>query len=147
MLKPEDNQFLLDFLWALNTYNIHGRARMHTDRTVEEFRAASDALCQLLRRFANEICPKYATTELAKEADARQRRTKKAADKAGDETGNPRKRKRPDSDSAGGQKQKRFYSLLTPKHHFIPDGPAHVYEQSCLDAGSTALVSNCPAED
>lgn len=113
---------------------------MHTDRSLAEFRQASDTLCAKLRQFANDVCPKYHTTELAKEVDARTRRTKKAADTAVHQPiSKKRKRTEPEAPTQG--KKRKVYSLTTPKHHFVPDAPAHVSRMGSLDSASTQLVS------
>jgi len=87
------------------------------------FETVGTTLCQALRHFASVTCPRYATKELPREANARIARgnkTRKGASSA--------------------VKSKKF-NMSTFKLHCIPDYPPTIRKYGTTDSYSTQIVS------
>ena len=88
-------------------------------------------LCQALRNFTTEICPRYTTRELPKEARARVSRQQEQARR-----GKGKKTQR----KSNAVKDKRF-NMNTFKIHCIPDYVDMIRKYGTTDSYSTQIVS------
>jgi hypothetical protein len=125
---PED-AVVQDLLWNLNVWYAHAAMRLHTDETLASMKVARKALGASIRKFASQVCPKFATKLLPKEVAAQDRRCTAAAAKAiakALETPSSKKNMHKDSPepepepepvAARGSKTKEF-SVEFPKLHF-----------------------------
>jgi hypothetical protein len=78
-LFPEpDNTRVLKLLFVMAHWQGLAKLRMHTDTTLDILDKTTQLLGCTLREFRDKTCSKYATRELKKEAEARQRRAKDA---------------------------------------------------------------------
>ncbi|KAJ7939488.1 hypothetical protein B0H13DRAFT_1447012, partial [Mycena leptocephala] len=66
----EDNEILLDLLYDVATIQAFAKMRVHVDFTLEVFDKMITSLGSNFRRFKDEVCSKYDTCELPKEAAA-----------------------------------------------------------------------------
>ncbi|KAI0266031.1 hypothetical protein BGY98DRAFT_901678, partial [Russula aff. rugulosa BPL654] len=73
LLPKDDNDAVLDLLFLMATFHTYVKLRLHTDSTVESLELVTTALCQALRQFSTEVCPRYQTKELPREVAARVR--------------------------------------------------------------------------
>ncbi|KAI1786453.1 hypothetical protein LXA43DRAFT_897977 [Ganoderma leucocontextum] len=76
LLDLPDDKTVADLLFELANWHALAKLRLHTDVTLDIFRAATQHMYDAIRRFAKKTCPKYNTQELASEAVARVRRAK-----------------------------------------------------------------------
>ncbi|KAH9018885.1 hypothetical protein EDB85DRAFT_1873497 [Lactarius pseudohatsudake] len=121
--REEDNRSIEDLLFTLATWHAYAKLRLHTDTTLEMLKKVGTALCQALRHFAGVTCPRYATKELPREADARSRRS--------DGTGKKAKT----------VVKPMTFNMTTIKIHCIPDYPAAIRRYGTTDSYSTQTVS------
>ena len=119
-----DNKRISDLLFLLATWHAYAKLRLHTDTTLEMFRSVGMALCQALRHFAAVTCPRYATKELPREADARARTA--ICNKAR---------------NASTTTKTKTFNMSTFKLHCIPDYPLAIRQYGTTDSYSTQLVS------
>jgi hypothetical protein len=105
----------------------HGLAklRMHTNLTLDILDEATISLGKQSRFFADKICPKFDTRELAREADARKRR----ASKSGTATASITTRKA------------KTFNLRTYKYHSLGDYGDTIRRHGTCDSYSTEPVS------
>lgn len=68
--QPHGTQ-VLDLLYTFAMWHGFAKLRMHTATSLELFARLTTELGSLLRKFADEICPKFKTVEFQKEVDAR----------------------------------------------------------------------------
>jgi hypothetical protein len=123
---PED-VIVQDLLWDLNVWYAHAAMRLHTDETLASMKVAQKAFGASIRKFASQVCPKFATKLLPKEVAAQDRRCTAAAAKAvakAHKTPSSKKNMPEDSPepeplpaAARGSKTKEF-SVEFPKLHF-----------------------------
>lgn len=74
LLPLGDDQTVADLLYELMVWHALAKLRLHTEVTVEVFRAATTHMYAAVRRFARTTCETHVTHELKKESDARARR-------------------------------------------------------------------------
>ena len=122
--NDEDNKNILGLLFLLSTWHAYVKLRLHTDTTLEMFESICTVLCQALRHFAAVTCPRYATKELPREADARARTA--IRNKA--------------TNASTTTKTKKF-NMTTFKLHCIPDYPLAIRQYGTTDSYSTQIVS------
>ena len=79
----QHNKILLDLAFDLATWHAYAKLRLHTTHTINSLRTQSKELGCLLRRYANKLCPKYATKPLPGESAAAYCRKAKKVKKAG----------------------------------------------------------------
>lgn len=126
LLPLGDNETVLDLLFELANWHALAKLRLHTQVTIDIFRASTLHMTEAMRYFADTTCERYETRELAKETDARVRREEK------NQNGPPPNRER---------KVVHFNTLNTPKYHFLPDYPDAIMETGTTDNNSTQVVS------
>jgi hypothetical protein len=124
----EDNKIVSDLIFLLSMWHTYAKLRLHTESTLEKQEAVSTSLCQVLRKFANITCPRYATSELPQEASARMARQQARATKRGRSAG-----------SAAKQKQ---FNMCTYKIHCILDYLATIQQYGTMDSYNTQIVSS-----
>jgi hypothetical protein len=124
----EDNKIVGDLIFLLSTWHAYAKLRLHTESTLEKQEAVSTSLCQALRKFANVTCPRYATSELPREATARRARQQTQATQRGRPAGSA-------------VKQKRF-NMCTYKIHCILDYLAAIRRYGTTDSYNTQIVSS-----
>lgn len=74
ILPPPHNDVVLDLLFELASWHAFAKLRIHTDITLNLFRAATQSLAASVRQFLRTTCEAYITQELPKEAAACGRR-------------------------------------------------------------------------
>jgi hypothetical protein len=102
------------------------------DMTLEMMETVGTSLCQALRHFATETCPRYTTRELPKEArTCVLRLQEQARHSKGTKQGK----------TSGAVKDKRF-NMNTFKLHCIPDYLEVIRKYGTMDSYSTQIVSS-----
>jgi hypothetical protein len=129
LFREEDNRSISELLFLLTTWHAYAKLRLHTDTTLGMFETVSKCLCQALKHFATVTCPKYATKELPREANARVTRQRAQASR-GART----------SQKARRSNIKRF-SMKTYKIHCITDYLKAIRDHGTTDSYSTQTVS------
>jgi hypothetical protein len=134
LLPKDDNDAVLDLLFLMATFHAYAKLRLHTESTVESLELVTIALCQALRRFSTEVCPRYQTKELPREVSARARRETSATMKSisSSHTGHAR--------PSAHAKIKQF-NMNTTKIHSLPDYAAHIRRFGTTDSYTTQTVS------
>ena len=130
LFPNEDDRSIKELLFLLATWHAYAKLRLHTDTTLKMFELVGTTLCQALRNFATETCPKYSTKELPREAHARQSRQREQENRGK----GTRKRKKI------APKIKHF-NLATFKIHCIPDYVSAIRKYGTTDSYSTQIVS------
>jgi hypothetical protein len=74
-----DDAAIQKLLYACCEWYALAKLRLHTDQTLSLLENATTVLGASLRRFANDLCPKYATTESDREVAGRKRRARRKA--------------------------------------------------------------------
>ncbi len=126
LLPLRDDQNVADLLFKLTNWHALAKLRLHTDVTIDIFRAATHHMYKAFRKFAYKTCPRYATRELPKEAQARVRQEQKTTRKA--------------SIGGGAQKLKSFNVLNTFKYHSLGDYAAYIFRSGPTDNYTTQVV-------
>ena len=62
-MSREDEDAILDLLYILAYWSGLAKFCMHTDSSLQELESATTALGNLLRHFADVVCPHYKTFE------------------------------------------------------------------------------------
>ncbi|KAI0677656.1 hypothetical protein C8Q78DRAFT_961869 [Trametes maxima] len=125
LLPLRDDQNVADLLFELANWHALAKLRLHTEVTLQIFRAATGHVTEAVRHFANTTCEEWTTLELAKETEARVRRE----ERQGPGTVPDRERK-----------VVRYNVPNTPKYHFMPDYPNSIEEIGTTDNGNTQVV-------
>jgi hypothetical protein len=99
---------------------------MHTDHTLGILDKNTASIGKQCRSFAYDVCPKFDTRELPREADARNRRASKKPDHA--------------SSSVATRKPKKF-NLQTYKYHSLGDYADTIRQYGTCDSYSTEPAS------
>ncbi|KAH9855280.1 hypothetical protein C2E23DRAFT_724903 [Lenzites betulinus] len=124
LMPLEDDQVVADMLFELANWHALAKLRLHTEVTVEIFRAATVHLTTAMRHFANTTCEAWETVELPKETDARVRREElKTSGAVPNRT----------------RKTVAFNVLNTYKFHSLPDYPDAIEETSTSDNSNTQV--------
>ncbi|KAI9065463.1 hypothetical protein FKP32DRAFT_1567909, partial [Trametes sanguinea] len=124
LLPLEDDRTVTDLLFELANWHALAKLRLHTSVTLDIFRAATQHMCEAMRRFARTTCENHETCELPKEAEARIRREEK---------------KNSSVNVNRTPKVVRFNVLNTYKYHSLPDYPDYVEEGGTTDNGNTQV--------
>jgi hypothetical protein len=103
-------------------WHAFAKMRMHTDSTLTHLKEITKELEKLMRKFEALLRTQYATVELPREAEARNRRDKAAA--------------RPSS----GGKQAKLFNLFTYKWHALADYVPTIQLFGGSDGFSTQIV-------
>lgn len=120
-------------------WHAYAKLRLHTDTTLNDFRALTTTLGRSVRAFIKEVCSRYATTKLPNEMAARGRReaalaAKRSAKRA--DTGAP--------EGSPGKKKKKStpkkLNLSTYKYHALGDYPDQIASFGTTDNSSTQTV-------
>ncbi|KAH7918666.1 hypothetical protein BV22DRAFT_1108296 [Leucogyrophana mollusca] len=74
LIPQPDNSAITQFLFVLAHWHGLAKLRLHMEDTLKVMDEVTVTLGQQLCAFARDVCPSYRTTELPKEAAARQRR-------------------------------------------------------------------------
>jgi hypothetical protein len=103
---------------------------MHTDYTLKFLEGLTKLLGDKLRFFANDVCSKFETFELPREAKKRQRR--KAKKSHIDDS---------DADATkGSTQQRKMFNMDTYKHHALGDYVETIRMYGTCDSYSTEMV-------
>ncbi|OJT02243.1 hypothetical protein TRAPUB_13472 [Trametes pubescens] len=127
LLPLRDNQTIADLLFELVNWYALAKLRLHTQVTVDIFRAATKHMYAAVRHFARTTCEGHITHELAKEADARARR--QGAQPGSKRTGKTRTQPR----------VVKFGTWKTYKYHVLGDCPDYVESAGPLETTSTKM--------
>jgi hypothetical protein len=114
------------------TFHAYVKLRLHTESTVQSLEIVTIALCQALRQFSTDVCPRYQTNELPREAAARVRRetsTKMGSSSLHNERAKP-----------GTPLRKKEFNMNTTKIHSLPDYAAHIRRFGTTDSYTTQTV-------
>ncbi|EJD46773.1 hypothetical protein AURDEDRAFT_40235, partial [Auricularia subglabra TFB-10046 SS5] len=137
-LLPEPyNTVVLDLLYTLAEWHAFAKSRIHTTESLKDFEVVTTELGVQLRRFATDVCPKFKTTELPREKQARARREAlKEAQKNSTRPAAPR---------TDDPKEKTF-NMNTYKVHSLGYYPSFIRECGTTESYSTLLVENSHPE-
>ncbi|KAJ7791546.1 hypothetical protein B0H14DRAFT_2395551, partial [Mycena olivaceomarginata] len=111
LAEDEDNEILLDLLYDVATIQAFAKMRVHVDFTLE---VVDKMITSLGSKFQDEVCSKYNTCELPKEAAPR------AAQEA--------------------QSEARALNVNTYKHHAMGDYVSYIRQYGTLGSYSTITV-------
>ncbi|KAJ3002922.1 hypothetical protein NUW54_g5587 [Trametes sanguinea] len=123
LLPLHDDQTVADLLFELVNWHALAKLRLHTEVTVDIFRAATSHMYAAVRTFARTTCKSYTTHELKKEAQARARRQSKSFNHGLSQTTEPRVVK--------------FNVWNTYKYHCLGDHPEWISFTGPLETCST----------
>lgn len=126
LLPLRHNQTVADLLFELVNWHALAKLRMHTQVTVDIFKACTSHMYAAVRVFARHTCEEIETHELQKEANARARRQGQGA--RGKQT-------------TTGRKTVKFGTWKTYKYHVLADSPQYVERSGPLETTSTRTVS------
>ena len=126
LLPLSDDQTVADMLFELANWHALAKLRLHTDVTLEIFRAATKTMYEAMRNFGSTTCANYATHELPNEAQARARRGAKSASHA------------PPSSAP---RRVDFNVMNTFKYHSLGDYPDWIARSGPTDNYTTQVVS------
>lgn len=130
--NSQHNKILLDLAFDLTTWHAYAKLRLHTTHTIRSLRTQSKELGRLLRRYANRLCPEYATKPLPGETAAAYRRKAKKAKKAG-----PTPQARGASNATSKTPKGSGFNLETYKIHALGDYADHIEKFGPTDCFST----------
>ncbi len=116
LILNHDKQ-ILDMLFDLNAVHSFAKFRIHSDFSLNRLETHTTNLGKDLRTFQNKVCLKYATKELQKEVNARQKRRAKANAKKVDK-GKGKEKAKNKSEKPDVPRGKKF-NLCTYKTHPI----------------------------
>jgi hypothetical protein len=68
------DKIVQDLLWTMNEWYALAAMRLHTDTTITRLKEKRKSLGQMLRRFANTVCPLFKTKLLPREVASQARR-------------------------------------------------------------------------
>lgn len=146
LFEEPHNQIVQDLLFLCACWHGLAKLRMHTDKTLEVLEKVTFTLGAAFQKFISTTCAAYATYELPREVQARNRRTaKKMAKNAS--TANEAEALAPqdivvDAVPATSRRRKDF-NLATYKYHALADYPNTIRLYGTSDSYSTELVSGC----
>ena len=126
LLPLRDDQTVADLLFELANWHALAKLRLHTDVTLDIFRAATQTMYEAVRNFEATTCANYTTHELPNEAQARARRDTKSASRA-----------RPSS----APRRVYFNVMNTFKYHSLGDYPDWIARSGPTDNYTTQVVS------
>ncbi|TBU39561.1 hypothetical protein BD309DRAFT_1003667 [Dichomitus squalens] len=123
-LLPEPyNSIVLNMLFELALWHGLAKLQLHSESTVDALKETTGTLGQVMRAFRRHVCPHFATRELPKETQSRQRRQAASG-----------RNQQPASSSP---KFKAFTVLDTPKYHRLGDYARSIFETGTIDNKST----------
>ena len=122
LLPLPDDQTCADMLFELANWHALAKLRLHTDVTLEIFRASTTHMYEGIRRFAATTCPSYITRELPNEVGMRLRRGK--------------------GKNINGEAQAVAFNVInTYKYHCLGDYPEYIERSGPSDNYTTQVVS------
>ncbi|TBU21594.1 hypothetical protein BD311DRAFT_678015 [Dichomitus squalens] len=127
LLPERANSIVLTMLFELAMWHAFAKLQLHSESTVTAFEGSTSTLGQAMRAFLRRVCPDYATQELPKETQSRQRRKARRATASGPNGPNVRV----------SAKVKKFSVLNTPKYHRLGDYARSIAELGTSDNWST----------
>jgi hypothetical protein len=129
LFPPTAENVILDLLFMLATWHALAKLRMHTTSTLSFFDAVTKSLGEVLRRFANHVCPKFNTKETPSERAKGDRRSAAKAKKG-------------DSDQKANKTppKKGQFNLSTYKIHALGHYPAMIRRYGTTDSYTTQTV-------
>lgn len=80
LIPGPDGERITKLLFVMAHWHGLAKLRMHTDSTLAILKTTTTQLGEMLREFKDKTCPNFATKELAREAQARVRRSQKASE-------------------------------------------------------------------
>ena len=134
LLPTDDNEAVMDLLFLMATFHAYVKLRLHTESTVESLEIVTTALCQALRRFSTDVCPRYQTNELPREVAARVRRQTSATKSSTSSSRN-------NHASPSVPLKRKVFNMNTTKIHSLPDYPAYIQRFGTTDSYTTQTVS------
>jgi hypothetical protein len=126
LLPEPHNSHVMKLLFCMAEWHGLAKLRMHTEATLARLEQVTTDLGHLMRNFRDKTCPKFNTTELAREVEARNRR-------------NARKKSTKAPSQPESSKVKSF-NLLTYKFHALGDYVHTIRMFGTTDSFSTQLV-------
>ncbi|TBU36714.1 hypothetical protein BD309DRAFT_877837 [Dichomitus squalens] len=78
LLDVSNDRTVADLLFELANWHALAKLRLHTEITLDIFRASTKNMYNAIHRFAKKTCPQYQTKELPSEVTARTQRAKAA---------------------------------------------------------------------
>lgn len=126
---------MLDLAFDLATWHAYAKLRQHTTHTIKSLRSQTKELGRLLRHYANNLCPKYATKLLPGEAAAAYRRQAANPKKAAATPKQPKKQNAKSTAPKGSG-----FNLVTYKIHALGDYADHIERFGPTDCFSTQQV-------
>ncbi|PIL29093.1 hypothetical protein GSI_09141 [Ganoderma sinense ZZ0214-1] len=130
-LLPEPfNSIILDLLFELGRWHALAKLQLHSDSTITALHVATSTLGQAVRAFCHHVCPKYATRELPRETQSRQRHRAAAAQASG-------RHKAAATATSAAPKFKAYTVPDTPKYHRLGDYARVISEMGTHDNLST----------
>lgn len=126
LLPLRDDQTVADLLFELANWHALAKLRLHTDVTLNIFRAATNMMYEAMRIFEATTCANYTTHELPNEAQARARRDTKSASRA---------------PASSAPRAVHFNVMNTFKYHSLGDYPDWIVRSGTTDNYTTQVVS------
>lgn len=121
-----DEPIIQDMLFELAVWHALAKLRLHTDVTLDIFRASTRHMYEATKTFATVTCPRHETRESVQQAQARVRR---------EQAQNPNAQ--PDSR----RRQLKYNVINTYKYHSLGDFPDYVAGHGPTDNWTTQVVS------
>lgn len=134
-LLPEPfNTVILNLLFELATWHAFGKLRLHTETTLNDFDNSTTRLGKVLRKFRREVCGKFHTFDLPREAAARSRRKRTQAGKG------KQGQNKDASEGTGSTPKQRTFNMSTYKLHSLGDYVRSIWLFGTTDNYSTQVV-------
>ncbi len=122
LLEEPFNSEVMKVLYRAAEWHAFAKMRMHTDSTLTHLEEITKELGKLMRKFEASMRTQYATVELPREVEARNRREKAAAH------------------PSSGRKQAKSFNLFTYKWHALADYVPTIQLFGGSDGFSTQIV-------
>ena len=140
-MPKQHDRIVQKLLFELATWHGLAKLRIHTDSTLFDLENSATRLGNLLRKFKQEVCNKYATRDLPSEEAARGRRRAAKALKAAGVQKAEGPQAPPTLPTPSSKKSKiRQFNMETYKLHALPDVPATIRAFGVTENTSTMTV-------
>ncbi|KAG7093514.1 hypothetical protein E1B28_007188 [Marasmius oreades] len=136
LLPPDHNDIVLDLLWDLNVVIAYASLHLHSDSTLASLNTMVTELGNLMRRFVNDTCTAYVTTEIPEEAEKRRHSAARARKKKNKQ---PKKKRKRDEEEE--ELLSKEFNMSTFKIHNLEH-----YVHFIKNVGSFDGVSTRPGE-
>ncbi len=130
LLPTADEQPVQDMLFELAVWHALAKLRLHTDVTLEIFRASTQHMYEAVRTFATVVCPRHETRESPRQAQARVRR---------------QQAKNPNAQPDSHRKDVKYNVVNTYKYHSLGDYADYIVRHGTSDNWTTQIVSLSPS--